>query len=256
MSLLDSVIVGKTPKAPKICIYGTPGVGKSTFAANAPDAIFIQTEDGLDNIDATKLPLCHSWKEVTEQINALIAEEHNYKTLVIDSLTNLERFIWEEVCTQFGVKNIEKADGGYARGYKHALNYWNDFLVGLGILNREKGMMIILTAHEGVQEIKDPETETYHRKAPRIHHLAEYMVSEWCDCVLQAYKKFRIQKTEEGFGAKRAIASAIGADGGERVIRTIGNTAVVAKNRWGLPEILPLDFNIFYDAVVSCLSKE
>lgn len=251
MSIMDSIIVGKTPKAPRICIYGTPGVGKSTFAADAPDAIFIQTEDGLDNIGATKFPLCHCWGDVIAQINALIQEEHQFKTLVIDSLTNLERFIWEEVCTQFGVKNIEKADGGYARGYKHALNYWQDFLSGLRILNGEKDMMIILTAHEGVQEIKDPETETYHRKAPRIHHLAEYMVSEWCDVVLHAQKKFRIQKTEEGFGAKRAIASAVGSEGGERVIRSIGNTAVVAKNRYGLPEQMPLDFKTFYDAVVA-----
>ena len=256
MSLLDSVIVGKTPKAPKICIYGTPGVGKSTFAAKAPDAIFVQTEDGLDNIEATKLPLCNNWNDVIAQINALIQEEHPFKTLVIDSLTNLERFIWDAVCNQFGVKNIEKADGGFARGYKHALNYWQDFLNGLSILNREKGMMIILTAHEGVQEIKDPEMETYHRKAPRIHHLAEYMVSEWCDAVLQAKKNYRIQKTDEGFGAKRAIASAIGSDGGERVIRTVGTAAVVAKNRFGLPEHMPLDFNIFYDAVIAGLSDK
>lgn len=68
MSILNSVVVGKTPKAPRICIYGTPGVGKSTFAADAPEAIFVPTEDGLDNINATKLPLCQNWNDVITQI--------------------------------------------------------------------------------------------------------------------------------------------------------------------------------------------
>ena len=254
--MLEKIIKGKTPKAPKIMIYGTPGVGKSTFAANAPDAIFIQTEDGLDNIDATKLPLCENYGEVLEQLAALASEEHDFKTLVLDSLTNLERFIWAKVCSDFGVKNIEKADGGFARGYKHALDRWKEIVDALTFLNKERNMTIILTAHEGVQEVKDPETETYHRKAPRLHNLAEYMIEEWCDCVFHAKKQFRVQKTEEGFGNKRAIASALGADGGERVIRTIGTAAVVAKNRYNLPEHLPLDFNAFWDGVKANLNQQ
>ena len=35
MPLLDSVITTTTPTPPKILVYGTPGVGKTTFAAGA-----------------------------------------------------------------------------------------------------------------------------------------------------------------------------------------------------------------------------
>lgn len=254
MSLLDNVIKGKTPKAPRIMIYGYEGVGKSTWAASAPNPIFIQTEDGLDNIDTNKFPVAKTWNEVVEQMTALITEEHDFQTVIVDSISGLERLIWTEVCKQFGVKNIEKADGGFARGYKHALDWWELFLEGLEKLN-EKGMMIILIGHVGVQEVKDPESQTYHRTAPRVHHLAEGMISQWCDAVLQAKQNFRIQKTDEGFGNSRGIATAVGQEGGERVVRTVGTAAVIAKNRYNLPEYLPLDFNAFYSAITENLKK-
>ena len=57
MSLLDSVMTGKETQIPRLLIYGAEGVGKSSFAASAPKAVFIQTEDGLGNIDASKFPL-------------------------------------------------------------------------------------------------------------------------------------------------------------------------------------------------------
>jgi hypothetical protein len=254
MSLLDTVIKGRTPKAPRIMIYGYEGVGKSTWAASAPNPIFIQTEDGLDNIDTNKFPIAKTWNEVVEQMTALITEEHDFQTVIVDSISGLERLIWTEVCKQFGVKNIEKADGGFSRGYKHALDWWGLFLEGLEKLN-EKGMMIILIGHVGVQEVKDPESQTYHRTAPRVHHLAEGMISQWCDAVLQAKQNFRIQKTDEGFGNSRGIATAVGQEGGERVVRTVGTAAVIAKNRYGLPEYLPLDFNVFYSAITENLKK-
>ena len=59
------------------------------------------------------------------------------------------------------------------------------------------------------------------------------------------------EKTAEGFGSERAIAAPVGSEGGERVLRTIGNAAVIAKNRYGIPEEIPLDFSI----VMNYISK-
>ena len=54
MGMLDNIQTGKENKPPRIMIYGSEGVGKSTFGASAPDAVFIQTEDGLSEIDCKK----------------------------------------------------------------------------------------------------------------------------------------------------------------------------------------------------------
>ena len=40
---------GKRARAQKVVIYGPEGIGKSTFAAEFPNAVFIDTEGSTDN---------------------------------------------------------------------------------------------------------------------------------------------------------------------------------------------------------------
>ena len=124
MSMLESIQTGRENRPPRLMVYGQEGVGKSTLGASAPDAIFIQTEDGLGEINCHKFPLAKSFDEVLAELTALRDEDHKYKTVVIDSADWLERLIWDRVCSDFGVRSIEKADGGYGKGYVHAVGYW------------------------------------------------------------------------------------------------------------------------------------
>ena len=62
--------------------------------------------------------------------------------------------------------------------------------------------------------------------------------------MLFANKKFRVTKDSND----RAIAAPIGADGGERIIRTVGSPACIAKNRYGLPGEIPLSWTEFIKA--------
>ncbi|MCC7083536.1 MAG: AAA family ATPase, partial [Pirellulales bacterium] len=86
MSLLAQIHKGKQPLPPRLVLYGTEGIGKSTFAASAPAPIFIQTEDGLAEIDCDKFPVAQTLDEVVAALTALHAESHEYQTVVIDSL--------------------------------------------------------------------------------------------------------------------------------------------------------------------------
>ena len=113
MGMLDNIQTGRENKPPRIMIYGSEGIGKSSYAAGAPNAIFIQTEDGLGEIDCRKFPLAHSLSEVIAELTALRDEAHEFQTVVVDSVDWLERLIFDEVCREFGVRSIEKADGGW-----------------------------------------------------------------------------------------------------------------------------------------------
>ena len=210
MGMLENIQSGKENKPPRIMIYGSEGVGKSTFGASAPNAIFIQTEDGLGEIDCRKFPLAHNLSEVLAELTALRDEPHDFQTVVIDSADWLERIIFDEVCREFGVRSIEKADGGYGKGYTHALTHWRKVVNLLQELRDKRGMMVILVAHAKVERFEDPENA--------------------------------------GFNGERAIAAPIGADGGERIIRTVGSPACVAKNRYGLPSEIPLSWQAFIEA--------
>jgi hypothetical protein len=230
-------------------LYGTEGIGKSTFGASSDRPIFIQTEDGLGEIDCEKFPLARSFGDVTAALSDLHSEPHDYQTVVVDSLDWLERLIWEDVCREFGVKSIEKVDGGYAKGYTHALKQWREVLNWLDALRVERGMVSILIAHAKVEKFEDPESTAYDRYSPRLHKHAAALITEWADAVLFATRRFRTETEEAGFNRTRTIATAVGADGGERVIRTAGSPACVAKNRYGLQAELPLSWDALMTAM-------
>jgi len=43
-------------KAQKIIIYGPEGIGKSTFASQFPDPLFIDTEGSTNSMNVARLP--------------------------------------------------------------------------------------------------------------------------------------------------------------------------------------------------------
>jgi hypothetical protein len=245
MNLLQQVQRGSTSKPPRILCYGVEGIGKSTFGSQAPRPIFIQTEDGLDEIDCDKFPLATTYEDVADALGELQREEHSYETVVIDSLDWLERLAWDKLCLENGVNSIEKVDGGYAKGYTHALTYWREIIDHLNALRNQRGMVILLIAHSKIERFEDPESSPYDRYSPRLHKHAAALVSEWCDAVLFATRKIRTQSEDAGFGRKRTLAHAIGTGGGERILRCLGGPSCVAKNRYGITEELPLSWAAF-----------
>lgn len=249
MNRLASIHRGCTSLPPRVTVYGVEGIGKSTFASQSPRPIFIQTEDGLGQIDCDKFPLATSFDDVHQALAELHSEEHRYQTVVIDSLDWLERLIWDSVCQEFGVKSIEKVDGGYARGYVHALGHWRQLISLLNALRSDKGMVILLIAHSKVERFEDPESSSYDRYTPRLNKHAQALICEWCDAVLFATRKIRTQTEDAGFDRKRTIANPIGKDGGERILRCIGGPSCVAKNRYGLPSELPLSWAAFMNSL-------
>jgi hypothetical protein len=242
MSMLENIHHGRRQTPPRLMIYGQEGIGKSQYASNAPRPIFIPTEDGLDQIDCASFPLATRLADVEGALRTLIQEQHDFGTVVIDSADWLERLVWDALCEQYGVNSIEKVDGGYAKGYTHALTHWRRLLGDLDTLRARRGMCVILLAHAKVEKFEDPEASAYDRYSPRLHRHVTALLTEWSDAVLFATRKI-ITKTEDGgFGRERTIAAGLGRDGGERILRTVGSPACVAKNRYGLPAELPLSW--------------
>jgi hypothetical protein len=241
--MLARIEKGKKLKPPRIMIYGTEGIGKTTFASQAKNPVFIQTEDGLGSLEVDRFPLAKTCEEVQQNLSELKNQEHNYNTVVIDSLDWLERLVWDKLCRDWKVSSIEKVDGGYGKGYVHAVTIWRQILDDLNFLRDQKRMSIVLIAHSKVEKFEDPESVvSYDRYSPRLHKLIASLVTEWCDAVLFATRRFRISREETGFGRQRAVAQPIGSEGGDRIIRCIGSPFCVAKNRFSLPEEIPLSW--------------
>jgi len=242
---------GRKFQPPRILLYGIDGIGKSEWASQASKPIFIQTEDGLGEIDCEKFPLARSFPEIIEQLDSVTVGKHDYETVVLDSLDWLERIIWENVCRRSNVVNIEKAGGGFAKGYNFALDEWREVL---GLLDkcRARGMVVILIAHSKIERFEDPENPAYDRYSPRLHKHAEALVREWVDATFFATRRLAIRKEGAGFN-ERGVAIPVGTDGGERIIRTTGGPSCVAKTRYELPAELPMPKGQGWNVFVSNL---
>jgi hypothetical protein len=117
-------------------------------------------------------------------------------------------------------------------------------------------MCVILLAHAKVETFTDPEHAAYDRYSPRLHKHATALITEWADAVLFATRKIITKTQDGGFGRERTIAAGLGKDGGERVLRTVGSPACVAKNRYDLPPELPLSWPALMQALTHTTSPD
>jgi hypothetical protein len=137
----------------------------------------------------------------------------------------------------------------------HALVHWRRIVAALDALRTDRGMLVLLTAHAKIERFEDPEANAYDRFVPRLHKYAAALLCEWCDAVLFATRKIRTRTESAGFNRQRTIASSLGRDGGDRILRCVGGPSCVAKNRFGIAEELPLCWESFMAAMGKCHSS-
>lgn len=243
---LASVVKGRLAKPLRVLIYGVEGVGKSTFAASAPSPIFLGAEDGTSELDVARFPEPHTWPEMLEAITELTNGEHEYKTLVVDTLDWLEPMCWAHVCATKRDKNGKPfkdiEDLGYGKGYNAALDMWRLLLSALDRLRAKRSMNVVLLAHSWIKGFKNPQGEDYDRYEMKLHAKASGLFREWSDAVLFAQHE---TYTHERDGRVKGIST------GARVVFTTRSAAYDAKNRHDLPEKLPLDWESFAEAIAA-----
>lgn len=233
------------PKAPRILIHGVAGVGKTTFAAEAKAPVFVATEDGLGTLGAAHFPLARTFDDVIGSLSALYSEPHEFSTVVIDSVDWLEPLVWAKACRDNGWGSIE--DAGYGKGYVAALGLWRQYIEGLNALRDDRGMTVVQIAHTDIKRFDSPEHDPYDRYVIKLHSRAAALLQEHSDVVLFANYRISTVKSDVGFNKK--ISRAVGS--GERVIHTAERPAFLAKNRYGLPDTLPLEWQAFAAAMPS-----
>ena len=223
---------GKTPSARRVLIYGENGSGKSSLANQFPKPVFLNLEEGLNDIDCEKTDKLNS---LSEYQNALVElYQSGYETIVTDTVDWLEKHIFAAVAAKAGKATID--DIGFGKGYQAVEAVWQSLINSYSSLWNQ-GRHIVFTCHETIDKFANPDGDSYNFWRPSLHLKGSGCLSEWCDEVLFLKKKTIVVNKDEGFSKSRGVA----VDGG-RVIVTSKQATCEAKNRLGLPIEVPHNF--------------
>ena len=231
------VIKGIKKRPRKVLLYGTHGIGKTTWAAQAGNVIVLATEDGQGDVGCDRTPVLRDLGSVNAWLSDLGAQPHDYRWVAIDTLDWLERLIFKAVCEVKGKANID--DIGYAKGREFALTHWDYILRSLEHLIASRNMGVILLAHSRIVKVEEPELDSYNKYEPDLDKRSCGMLQEWCDEVLFARYRVNTLKSDEGFNRERTRV--IGQPG-DRLVYTCEGPGYFAKRRIPMPDAMPLDF--------------
>lgn len=243
---LANVRTGKIDVPLRVLLYGVEGVGKSTFAANAPKPIFIGADSGTENLNIARMPEPQAWSEVFEAVRLLQNEKHDYETLVLDPLSFLEGLCWDMLCAKNKWSSMEDLD--YGKCYAPAVDEWRALLNDIERLWTTRRMNVVLLDHARVKLYKNPVAEDFERFIMAMHEKSAAPLKRWCAFVFFATHEIAIHKDKQ----KRVR----GMSDGARVLKTCWNAAWDAKNRADLPAELPLSWDRFVEAVKASKDRE
>lgn len=230
---------GKIVKPKKVVIYGPEGIGKSTFASRFPTPVFIDTEGSTSTMDVARLPKPTSWAFLMEEVRYIIKNPGECRTLVIDTADWAEQLCSADICGRYQKSGIE--DFGYGKGY---VFLQEDFGRLLNLLEDviSQGIHVVFTAHAKMRKFEQPdEMGAYDRWEMKLSKNVSPMVKEWADMVLFANYETHVIKVD---GKNKA-------QGGRRVIYTTHHSCWDAKNRFGLDDKLPFE----YDSIAAVIEE-
>lgn len=226
-----TITKGKQKRAIRLCAYGPEGIGKSTFASKFPEPLFIDIEGGTNQLDVSRMPTPETWSDLLEEIDAIIQEPEVCKTLVIDTADRAEALLTAAILKDDNKKSIE--DFGYGKGWTILAERFQKDL--LNRLDRviAKGVNVVVLAHAQMRKLESPDEAPYDRWELKVSKKVAPIVKEWADILL--FMNYSVKVVEEN-GRNKAKGV------GKRMMHANHRPTYDAKNRYGLPDDMALDF--------------
>ena len=240
---LDSELIsGLEIFPPRMTLHGEEKIGKSTFAASAPDPVFIQTEPGLNQIGPKRFPLATTFAMVVQQIERVLTAKHNRQTLVIDTVDWLERLIVAQILAETGAKTLSKAYGGFGVGQDKATSMMRWLVTEkLSKIWMARKMGIIFVCHTKTERVEVGGQPAYQRSSPRLHKDICSILTDWCDVI--GFVDMNINFDDDG---ERKVVTT-GGNKRKLVVRK-DLPSCLAGNRYGITKDLPLNWADFAEA--------
>lgn len=224
---------GHKKTAIKVGLYGTEGVGKTTFTSKFPGVVFIDTEGSTSHMDVARFDQPKTFQDMLNQVQYVIDNPDGFGTVAIDTMDWLERLVFAAVCEKKKIDSIE--DIAYGKGYVLAKDKVKELLALLDQVVA-KGINVVLVCHSIIKKFELPdEMGSYDRYMLKLNekNIAP-LIKEWVDMLLFVNYRTDIVKTSDG--------KTKGKGGQKRIMYATHNACWDAKNRFGLPDEMPFEF--------------
>lgn len=233
------IVSGVRKKALRVVVYGPEGIGKSTFASKFPRPVFIDIEGGTNQLDVDRLPTPIDWNMLMEELEYVRSGNVRCSTLVVDTADAMEVLCTNHVC---GVKKWDSLEAlAYGKGWTIMSDEFRKAVDLLGAIV-DKGINVVVLSHSIMRKFDRPDNlGSYDRFELKLYKKLSSMLKEWCDMLLFCDYQIDVVHNQEG---TKSIAR-----NGRRVIRTSHAPSWDAKNRFGLKEVLPLEWESISDVV-------
>ena len=225
-----NITSGPTATAQKVVLYGVEGIGKSTFASQFPNPVFIDTEGSTSNMNVQRMDKPSSWQMLLDEVN-YVKQARICSTLIIDSADWTERLCkehlwalgkWTDSNNDFGAKYV-----ALEKEFGQLINKLSDLV--------ESGINVVVTAHAKLKKKEEPDQlGAYDRYQLKMEDKTGSILKEWADILLFANYETTIL-TDDKTNSKKAT-------GGQRIMHAAHHPGWDAKNRHGLPDKLPFEY--------------
>jgi hypothetical protein len=238
----SKIKVGATVAAPRIVLIGVEGVGKTTAGAQCPKPIILTAEEGLvgRGFDGVEHYSPSGWTDVLEFLTWLRDNnDKGYESIIVDTIDWLEPHAEAFICARDKKSSLD--DYGHGNGY---IALSDEFRRALKLLDdiHKKGLLVMITAHCQIKPFSNPSGDNYDRYELKCSKRIGAMVKEWSDAVL--FANYHVDIVKE---SKKGKAKGIG--GQVRLVYAERNAAWDAKNRFGLPSVMPFDMPTILEAI-------
>lgn len=221
---------GKKMLPLKGIVYGDNGIGKTSMLACAKNALVVDMEGNCGHIEAERFKITNL-PDFLDLLDSLIGQEHDYKSLVVDSLDELQILISQKMSRMYSAKELSygKSSGIFAGEIKEIVSKFD-------ILQAKKKMNILFTAHWKVKMVNNPMVEAYDRYDLKINEEMRTGICNWVQFILLANKEVLFEdKKEVGFGKKKAKGIE------RRALHTAGDPTYYGKNVFNFPKKMGME---------------
>ena len=223
---------GRLNKPVKAVIYGLEGTGKSTLAAQTPNPLFLDTEGGTTYLDVNRIDQFTGWEGLLNTIEEVARDPSCCATLVIDTADWAEQMAIKHICEKYKQTGLESF--GFGKGYTYLAEEFARMLRACeNVLASGRNVVIVAHARVRKQELPE-EMGAFDHWELKLSRQCAPLLAEWPDLLLFVSYKTFVSGTESG--SKKA-------SGGKRVMYATHHPCWDAKNRFGLPDEMDLDYS-------------